>query len=108
MINATLCDNGNIKGFVDGNRHRFIPNGLNTAHVWRNRPNSRMQGLENTNYDDWMQKLSSKGINSIHLRLDTGAGKAGAVHMQALPLGYYYIADEYPVDAIWSDGWTYS
>lgn len=107
-INAILCDNGNVKGFFDDHGHRFIPNGLNTVHVWRNRPNDSVEGLENTNYDDWMQKLSSKGINSIHLRLDTVKGGAGAVHMQAPPLGYYYIADEYPMDAVWSDGWIYS
>jgi hypothetical protein len=107
-ITAALCDNGNVKGFVDDRGHRFIPNGLNTAHVWHNRPNTGIKGLENTNYDDWMQKLSSKGINSIHLRLDTITGGAGTVHMQAPPLGYYYIADEYPMDAVWSDGWVYS
>ena len=52
--------------------------------------------------------LSSKRVNSIHLRLDTAKGAAGAVHMEAPPLGSYYIADEYPMDAVWSDGWTYS
>jgi len=106
-INTALCDNGVIKGFVKDNGHRFIPNGLNTTHVWCNRPNGRVKGLD-TNYDDWMQKLSSKGVNSVHLRLDTITGKAGVVHMQLSPLGYYYIADEYPMEAVWSDGWTYS
>lgn len=108
IINITLCNYGTINGFIDDNGRRFIPNGLNTPLAWYKTPRVTIDRLENTNYEVWLQKLKRKGINSIHLRLDTIVATVGVVHMQPPPLGYYYIADDYPMDAVWLEEWLYS
>lgn len=109
-INNSLCEGGSIKGYVDDSGNLFVPNEINPVHVWeKTKTGDKINKLNVTEYDDWMLKLKNKGINSIHVRVDPTSGTVGVIPMQTMPLGYYYIADAYPMEAQWSGGgWNYS